>query len=192
MRAAVLTGVLMGAAASSWAGAERVKLMAQAELAQDRCSQSQGDASNTRVKELCRSAFEGGEVSPVVVASAHGGSRPNLTIDPGASKKTKTKEPASPPAPDKSPIEKIPKPVIYGAAAGLGGLQGFFSGGMMGALAGAGTGLLAAHLYMKGDVGGAFGVTAGSMLGSIFGGPLGAVVGGVVGGLIGHFIGKLF
>lgn len=190
VRLALMMAVFAAAYPSS-AAANQDKIKAQAELASERCLEAQQGGSSTRVRELCRSAFEGGEVSSVVVASSEGGNKPQLTLDSASLKKPKAKEP-EPPAPEKSPISKIPKPVIYGAAAGLGGLQGYFSGGLVGALAGAGTGLLAAHLYMQGDVGGAFGVTAGSMLGSVFGGPLGAVVGAVVGGLLGHFIGKLF
>lgn len=88
--------------------------------------------------------------------------------------------------------KKIPTWAVYGGAAVLGGLQGFLSAGLAGALGGVVLGLGAAYLYEKGDFGAAFGMTAGGIIGSFLGGPLGALIGGAVGGLIGHFLGKLF
>jgi len=87
---------------------------------------------------------------------------------------------------------RITSGVIMAGAAALGGLQGWFAAGLLGAAAGAGLGLAAAWLFHKKDYGGAFGVTAGAIIGTAFGGPVGALIGAVVGGVIGHFLGKLF
>ena len=87
---------------------------------------------------------------------------------------------------------KLTSGIIMGGAALLGGLQGWFSAGILGAAAGAGLGLAAAWLFHKKDYGGAFGVTAGAIIGTALGGPIGGLIGAVVGGLIGHFLGKLF
>lgn len=100
----------------------------------------------------------------------------------------------APPAPgqDSPTGGKLSTGLVMGGAALLGGMQGFLSSGLLGAVAGAGLGMAAAWLFHKKDYGGAFGVTAGAIIGTAFGGPIGAVVGAVVGGLIGHFLGKLF
>ncbi len=87
---------------------------------------------------------------------------------------------------------KLTSGLVMGGAALLGGLQGWFSAGIIGAAAGAGLGLAAAWLFHKKDYGGAFGVTAGAIIGTAFGGPIGGLIGAVVGGIIGHFLGKLF
>lgn len=87
---------------------------------------------------------------------------------------------------------KLSHGLILGGAAVLGGLQGWFSAGLVGAAAGAGLGLAAAWLFSKKDYGGAFGVTAGAIIGTAFGGPLGGLIGAAVGGIVGHFLGKLF
>ncbi len=87
---------------------------------------------------------------------------------------------------------KLTSGLILGGAALLGGLQGWFSAGLIGAAAGAGLGLAAAWLFHKKDYGGAFGVTAGAIIGTALGGPIGGLIGAVVGGVIGHFLGKLF
>lgn len=87
---------------------------------------------------------------------------------------------------------KLSHGLILGGAAVLGGLQGWFSAGLVGAAAGAGLGLAAAWLFSKKDYGGAFGVTAGAIIGTAFGGPLGGLVGAAIGGIVGHFLGKLF
>lgn len=87
---------------------------------------------------------------------------------------------------------KLSAGLKLGGAAALGGLQGWLSAGLLGAVAGAGMGLAAAWLFHKGDYGGAFGITAGAIIGTAFGGPIGGLIGAVVGGLIGHFLGKLF
>ncbi len=83
-----------------------------------------------------------------------------------------------------------PASLQYGVAAGAGGLQGFLTAGLAGALAGAGIGLVAAMLLRKGHTGASLGMMAGSAVGMMLGGPLGAVIGAVIGGLLGHFIGK--
>lgn len=99
------------------------------------------------------------------------------------------------PAPDGKEAEpgfKIPNWAVYGGAAVLGAVQGFFSGGPIGAVIGMGLGLAGAHLFKKGNYGASIGITVGAMIGTMFGGPIGAIIGGLIGGLIGHFIGKLF
>lgn len=98
-----------------------------------------------------------------------------------------------PPGVEKKPDGgKLSSGLVMGGAALLGGLQGWFSAGLIGAAAGAGLGLAAAWLFHKKDYGGAFGVTAGAIIGTAFGGPIGGLIGAVVGGVIGHFLGKLF
>lgn len=87
---------------------------------------------------------------------------------------------------------KISSGLVMAGAAALGGLQGWFAAGLLGAVAGAGLGLAAAYLFHKKNYGAAFGVTAGAIIGTAFGGPIGGVIGAVVGGVIGHFLGKLF
>ncbi|MDP3542815.1 MAG: hypothetical protein Q8T11_10165 [Elusimicrobiota bacterium] len=87
---------------------------------------------------------------------------------------------------------KLSTGLMMGGAALLGGMQGWFSAGLLGAAAGAGLGLAAAWLFHKKDYGGAFGVTAGAIIGTALGGPIGGLIGAVVGGVIGHFLGKLF
>lgn len=87
---------------------------------------------------------------------------------------------------------KLATGLMLGGAALLGGLQGWFSAGLLGAAAGAGLGLAAAWLFHKKDYGASFGVTAGAIIGTAFGGPIGGLIGAAVGGVIGHFLGKLF
>jgi hypothetical protein len=89
-------------------------------------------------------------------------------------------------------MKKIPTWAIYGGAAVLGGLQGFFTGGPLGALAGAAMGVAGAYFYKKGDYGTAFGMMGGAIVGTALGGPIGGIIGAVVGGLLGHFLGELF
>lgn len=87
---------------------------------------------------------------------------------------------------------KISSGLVMAGAAALGGLQGWFAAGLLGAAAGAGLGLAAAYLFHKKNYGAAFGVTAGAIIGTAFGGPIGGLIGAVVGGVVGHFLGKLF
>ncbi|MFH2205121.1 MAG: hypothetical protein ABIJ96_18580 [Elusimicrobiota bacterium] len=89
-------------------------------------------------------------------------------------------------------LSNLPDWAHYGGAALLGGLQGFFTGGPLGALAGAGMALAGAHFYKKGDYGASFGIVGGAIIGTALGGPIGGLIGAVVGGLLGHFIGGLF
>ena len=132
-------------------------------------------------------------------------SRGSVVVDPsGRTKKgsaLRAESPAAvpakkePPSPDGAPAEKkpfLPKWAVYGGAALLGGLSGFFSGGPLGAVAGALGGLASAHFFQKGNYGASFGITAGMIVGAAIGGPIGGLLGAVVGGLLGHFIGKLF
>ncbi|MDE2510714.1 MAG: hypothetical protein KGL74_06295 [Elusimicrobia bacterium] len=99
----------------------------------------------------------------------------------------------APPPPAEEPKGgKLGTELMLGGAALLGGLQGWFGAGVVGAAAGAGLGLAAAWLFHKKDYGGAFGVTAGAIVGTALAGPIGGLVGAVVGGLLGHFLGKLF
>ncbi len=87
---------------------------------------------------------------------------------------------------------KIPGWAVYGGAAVLGGVQGFLSGGPLGAVVGAALGLAGVHMFQKGNYGASFGIMGGALLGSALGGPIGAVIGALIGGIIGHFAGKLF
>jgi len=99
----------------------------------------------------------------------------------------------APPPPSKDePHSRLTAGLTMAGAALLGGMQGWFSAGLLGAAAGAGLGLAAAWLFHKKDYGGAFGVTAGAIIGTALGGPIGGLIGAVVGGLVGHFLGKLF
>lgn len=93
---------------------------------------------------------------------------------------------------EKKPKSKISSGLMLAGATALGGLQGWFTAGMLGAVAGAGLGLAAAWLFQKKDYGASFGVTAGAIIGTAFGGPIGGLIGAVVGGVIGHVLGKLF
>lgn len=92
----------------------------------------------------------------------------------------------------KSEGSKISTGLMLAGGAVLGGLQGWFAAGLLGAAAGAGLGLVAAWLYHKKDYGASFGMTAGAIIGTAFGGPIGGLIGAVVGGILGHFLGKLF
>lgn len=128
----------------------------------------------------------------------------NTVVAPGVTRKA---SPLTKPLPDErrgkaqvpNPVEKkqeeggkLSTGLMMAGAAALGGLQGWFAAGLLGAAAGAGLGLAAAWLFHKKDYGGAFGVTAGAIIGTAFGGPIGGLIGAVVGGVIGHFLGKLF
>jgi hypothetical protein len=114
-------------------------------------------------------------------------SRPTVTAGqhPGADVPT-------PDAKDGDGHGKVSNELMLGGAAVLGGLQGWFAAGVVGAAAGAGLGLAAAWLFSRKDYGGAFGVTAGAIIGTAFGGPIGGLIGAAVGGIVGHFLGKLF
>jgi hypothetical protein len=134
--------------------------------------------------------FDGGSASDTVVAGrdATGGAR---LAKAAPTERRASAEPPS--AIEKKPVgSKLTTGLMLGGSAALGGLQGWFAGGLLGAAAGAGLGLAAAWLFHKGDYGGAFGVTAGAIIGTAFGGPIGGLIGAVVGGVIGHFLGKLF
>ncbi|MDD5304737.1 MAG: hypothetical protein PHS14_16705, partial [Elusimicrobia bacterium] len=145
----------------------------------------------TTAREAAARPFDGSPAEDKTVV-APGVTRPAARLaKPTASSLQAKIEP--PLGVEKKPEDgKITTALILGGAAVLGGLQGWFSAGLLGAAAGAGLGLAAAWLFHKKDYGGAFGVTAGAIIGTAFGGPIGGLIGAVVGGLIGHFLGKLF
>ena len=145
----------------------------------------------TAASELASRAFGGGAESDTVV-DGRGTTRPAVKLSsmPAVGALTTKVEP--PPAVERKPGGWLSTELQLGAGAVLGGLQGFFTAGLFGAVAGAGLGLAAAWLFHKKDYGASFGVTAGSIIGSALGGPIGGVIGAVVGGLIGHLLGKLF
>ena len=141
-------------------------------------------------REAAGRSFDGNPASETVVAGRDrsGAARLAKATPP---ERTAKKEP--PPAGEKEPGgSKLSSGLMMGGAALLGGLQGWFSAGLLGAAAGAGLGLAAAWLFHKKDYGAAFGVTAGAVIGTALGGPIGGLIGAVVGGAIGHLLGKLF
>lgn len=101
-----------------------------------------------------------------------------------------TRVPAPPSAPAEEKKGFFNGPMGLGLSAGLGALQGWFTHGLKGALAGGVIGLAAAYLFQKGDIGGFAGVSIGAIIGSFLGGPIGALIGAALGGVAGHFIGK--
>ena len=142
------------------------------------------------IKDAAARSFDGNPASDAVVAGRDSRGRPLLAKSAPVERRTAAEPPA---AGDKnSGSNKLTTGLILGSAAVIGGLQGWFAAGLVGAAAGAGLGLAAAWLFHKKDYGGAFGVTAGAIIGTAFGGPIGGLIGAVVGGIIGHFLGKLF
>ena len=149
------------------------------------------DGNTSAAKEGAGRAFNGGRAEDkIVVARGVIGAAPPLATPTRSALAAKVEPPPS--VEQKPATGKLTMGLGLGGAALLGGLQGWFSAGLFGAVTGAGLGLAAAWLFHKGDYGGAFGVTAGAIIGTAFGGPLGGLIGAVVGGVIGHFIGKLF
>lgn len=146
--------------------------------------------SDTAVRDGAGRPFDGNpdEESDVVGRDSSGA--------PRLAKTAKAERPprAEPPPTDggKKEGSKLSTGLLMGGSAALGGLQGWFAAGLVGAAAGAGLGLAAAWLFHKKDYGGAFGVTAGAIIGTAIAGPIGGLIGAVVGGVIGHFLGKLF
>lgn len=135
-------------------------------------------------------SFDGNPASETVVTGRDANGSPRLA-KAAPVEKAPRKEP--PPAGGKQEGGgKLGTGLMMAGAALLGGMQGWFSAGLLGAAAGAGLGLAAAWLFHKKDYGGAFGVTAGAIIGTAFGGPIGGLIGAVVGGVIGHLLGKLF
>lgn len=124
----------------------------------------------------------------VVAPGVTRGAKPLAKAGPGA-REPKVEPPLGV---EQKPKSKISSGLVMAGAAALGGLQGWFAAGLLGAAAGAGLGLAAAWLFHKKDYGAAFGVTAGAIIGTAFGGPIGGLIGAVVGGVVGHFLGKLF
>lgn len=123
---------------------------------------------------------------------------PRLDAPGGERGAPRTQEPPAPKAGAAQP-KGVPKSLLYGAGALVGGVQGFFSrsaagvlGGWAGAAIGAAGGLAAAYFFSKGDYGAAAGVTAGSIVGAFLGGPVAAAAGALIGGVLGHLVGKLF
>jgi hypothetical protein len=149
-----------------------------------------GDA---QAKDASAAAFDGGAPNGDEVADGGAGSvKKGIPLRPASAAKLPGKDSPPPPASEKKSSGNISTGLMLGGAALLGGLQGWFSAGLIGAAAGAGLGLAAAWMFHKGDYGAAFGMTAGAIIGTAFGGPIGSLVGAVVGGLVGHFLGKLF
>jgi hypothetical protein len=145
----------------------------------------------TGAREAAARPFDGGNAADrtVVAPGVTRGAAP-LAKPAAAGREAKVEPP--PGVETKPEGGKLTTGLMLGGAALLGGLQGWFSAGLLGAAAGAGLGLAAAWLFHKKDYGGAFGVTAGAIIGTAFGGPIGGLIGAVVGGVIGHFLGKLF
>ncbi|MBI2385928.1 MAG: hypothetical protein HYV14_07930 [Elusimicrobia bacterium] len=148
---------------------------------------SGGDAA---AREAAGRSFDGNPASETVVAGRDANGSPRLAKAAPIERPAKKEPP--PAGKDANGGSKLTSGLVMGGAALLGGLQGWFSAGLLGAAAGAGLGLAAAWLFHKKDYGGAFGVTAGAIIGTAFGGPIGGLIGAVVGGVIGHFLGKLF
>lgn len=146
--------------------------------------------SDSAIRDGAARPFDGNPDSDEEVVGRDSTGAPRLA------KAAKAERPprAEPPLSDggKKEGSKLSTGLMLGGAAALGGLQGWFAAGLVGAAAGAGLGLAAAWLFHKKDYGGAFGVTAGAIIGTAIAGPIGGLVGAVVGGLIGHFLGKLF
>ena len=174
--------LLLSAAPARAEGAKR--------QASDAAVFSQGAASagdDAAAREAAAQPFDGNPAEEnTVVAPGQTRKAARLAKPSPASLQAKVEPPLGV---EKRPTgNKLTTGLVMGGAAVLGGLQGWFAAGLLGAAAGIGLGLAAAWLFHKGDYGGAFGVTAGAIIGSAFGGLIGAVVGGV----LGHFLGKLF
>jgi hypothetical protein len=88
-------------------------------------------------------------------------------------------------------VGKLPAWAVYGGAAVVGGLQGWVTGGLMGAGAGIIGGLAGAWLLRKGEYGAALGLAVGGIVGSMMFGPIGGLIGGLLGGLLGWGAQKL-
>lgn len=147
-----------------------------------------GDDASRR--ESAAAPFDGNPASQTSVVGRDSTGAPVLA-------KTAPRDRAARPEPPAAPEKeggrsRLSAGLMLAGAGLLGGLQGWFSAGLLGAAAGAGLGLAAAWLFHKKDYGGAFGVTAGAIVGTAIAGPVGGLVGAVVGGLLGHFLGKLF
>lgn len=171
-------------------------LLCPAARAHDARAQAQDAAAvplsgdDASVRERAARPFDGSPESETVVA---GRDRTGAAVLARSSPAERAPKKEPPPIGEKGArSSKLSTGLMMGGAALLGGMQGWFSAGLLGAAAGAGLGLAAAWLFHKKDYGGAFGVTAGAIIGTAFGGPIGGLIGAVVGGVIGHFLGKLF
>jgi len=126
----------------------------------------------------------------------HGGLRGatgNYTVAQADANKDAANVPSPPGGKKESgTVGGIPTWLHYGGAALLGGMQGFLTGGPLGAAAGAAMALAGAHYFKKGDYGASFGIMGGAIIGGAIGGPIGGLIGAAIGGLLGHFIGGLF
>lgn len=181
----LLLALLLGPAPAQ---AEDARTQAQNAAAMSDSADDEDD--DDAVRETAARPFDANAAADrtVVAPGVTRGAKPLSKAGPGA------REPrVEPPlAVEKKPKSRISSGLVMAGAAALGGLQGWFAAGMLGAVAGAGLGLAAAYLFHKKDYGAAFGVTAGAIIGTAFGGPIGGLIGAVVGGVIGHFLGKLF
>ncbi|UPT74381.1 MAG: hypothetical protein M0D55_01130 [Elusimicrobiota bacterium] len=135
-------------------------------------------------------AFDGNPEADADVVGRETGGAPRLARSAPAERRAAPEPPVA--GGDKKKGSNLSTGLLLGGSAALGGLQGWFAAGALGAVAGAGLGLAAAWLFHKKDYGGAFGVTAGAIIGTALAGPVGGLIGAVVGGVIGHFLGKLF
>jgi hypothetical protein len=149
--------------------------------------------SDAQAKDGAAAAYDGGAPNGDAVADDGTGSiKKGIPLKPSLAAERPGKDAPPPPSSKKAGPSTVSTGLMLGGAALLGGLQGWFGAGLLGAAAGAGLGLAAAWMFHKGDYGAAFGMTAGAIIGTAFGGPIGSLVGAVVGGLVGHFLGKLF
>ncbi|MBI3288635.1 MAG: hypothetical protein HYZ74_03855 [Elusimicrobia bacterium] len=118
-----------------------------------------GAADDTGAKTAASRPFDGGNEGGSVVDGRGTTRRANLVhytpIEPGT-------HPEPPAIEKKAESPGISNKLVMAGAAALGGLQGWFSAGLLGATSGAGLGLVAAWLFSKKDYGGAFGVMAGA------------------------------
>ncbi len=166
--------------------------------------QALGSSSNETAYAASGRTIDGKNRSGVVGAYSLGGQKGNDRLRGGAGNDKlqptgnlkadaeKVPPPKGAPKKEKGFLQGLPAWAHYGGAATLGALQGFFTGGPLGAAAGAVLGLAGAYFFKKGDHGATYGIMAGAILGTALGGPIGGLIGAVVGGLLGHFIGKLF
>jgi hypothetical protein len=179
--------VLFASLASAGQGGAQPQAVGAAVTGADAADAPTGE----RAQAAAGASFTGGRsASAVTETGSLSGPPPGAALGPSTGDHPLPQ--TVPPAPPAAPAEKkISSDLVLGGAAVLGGLQGWFAAGLVGAAAGAGLGLAAAWLFNKKDYGGAFGMTAGAIIGTAVAGPLGAVVGAAVGGLLGHFLGGL-
>lgn len=151
-----------------------------------------GAPTDLQARDAAGAAFDGGAPNGDAVGADGRTIKKGIPLKPALAVAHPGQDAPPPPAAEKPHGSKLSSGLMLAGAAFLGGLQGWFAAGLVGAAAGAALGLGAAWLFHKGDYGGAFGMTAGAIIGTALGGPVGGLVGAVVGGVVGHFLGKLF